>query len=442
LETKTERGDQLFANLQLLRAKLGQKAKQEPRFRFYSLYGHLLREDVLRLAWTKVRQNGGAPGIDKVTFEQIERSKEGVPGFLKEIRGSLEGKTYYASPVKRAYIPKSNGKLRPLGIPTIKDRVVQMALLLILDPIFEADFLDCSYGFRPERSAHQAIDQIVKTIGEGKMQVYDADIQGYFDSIPHDKLLKALEYRIADRHVLALIRKWMKAPVYEAGKSMRKTEQGTPQGGVISPLLANVFLHWFDKVFHSSTGPAAWAGAKLVRYCDDFVILVRYLTPRIKKYVEEKIEDWMGLTLNREKTRMVDLNRGENFTFLGYTFRQISRRQKWKGKYCYYSPSRMALTRAKAAIREKLGTQYSFLPPGKVVEKVNLFLRGWGVYYCKGYPSKTYSKLNHYVGYCLMKFLQRKSQKGYKMGSGDNWYKLFTRMGLCRLRKKMFIVNT
>jgi RNA-directed DNA polymerase len=441
LETTTVCEGKPFEKLHLLRAKLGQKAKREPCFRFYSLYGHLFREDVLQLAWLRVEQNGGAPGIDNVTFTQIKSSNEGVLGFLEELRESLRNKTYHASPVKRVYIPKSNGKLRPLGIPTIRDRVAQMALLLMIEPIFEEDFLECSFGFRPEKSAHQALDQVVQAIEEGKVQVYDADIQSYFDTIPHDKLLKALEHRIADRHVLALIRQWLRAPVHEAGQPMKRTELGTPQGGVISPLLANLFLHWFDKVFHSNTGPATWAKAKLVRYADDFVILARYLTSRIQQYVEMKIEAWMGLQLNREKTKVIDLNRGESFTFLGYTFRYISRKCEWKGKYCYLTPSQAALVKAKASIRGRLGSQNSFLPPEQVVKKINLFLQGWGAYFCKGYPSKTFSKLNYYVGYCLMKFLRRKSQRGYRMGTEESWYKLFTEMGLLRIRKKTFVTN-
>lgn len=265
----TEKED-IPSALAQLRAKLGLKAKQEPKFRFYTLYSHLLREDTLETAWKLVRRNNGASGYDGMTFDRIINSKEGVIGFLKGIRESLLKRTYRADPVKRVYIPKSDGKLRPLGIPTIKDRVVQAALLLILEPIFEADFLESSYGFRPNKSAHQAIDAMMKAAYEGKLEIYDADLEGYFNSIPHENLMKALQTRVVDQRILKLIKMWLRAPIWEKGKPMKPNERGTQQGGVISPLLSNLYLHWFDRLFFSQSGPGGWAKAQIIRYADDF----------------------------------------------------------------------------------------------------------------------------------------------------------------------------
>jgi len=274
--------DNLPDPLSNLRKKLYIKAKQEPRFRFYALYDRIYRKDVLAAAWQQVFSNKGAPGVDGVSIEDIQSSPEGVVGFLAGIHEDLKHKSYKPQAVSRVMIPKANGGKRPLGIPTIRDRVVQTAAMLILEPIFEADFLNCSHGFRPKRNAHQALDAIKQGFGRGKTAVYDADLKGYFDSIPHDKLMRCVEMRISDRSVLNLIRMWLRAPVQE-GKNLptrKHGRTGTPQGGVISPLLANIYLHWLDKKFSMEDGPAQFANAELIRYADDFVILVRYMLLR------------------------------------------------------------------------------------------------------------------------------------------------------------------
>lgn len=248
--------DLLPDKLHQLRWKLNQKAKKEPKFRFYALYDRVCRMDVLEAAWKHVGKKGKAPGIDGVRAADILAEENGVKKFLAVLHEELKSKSHRPSPVKRMYIPKADGSERPLGIPTLKDRVAQMAVVLILEPIFEADFLDCSHGFRPGRKAHDALEEIRANLKDGRTAVYDADLKSYFDTIPHDKLIACVRMRVVDRGVLGLIRGWLRAPVIECDKRDKPRppgksgDKGTPQGGVISPLLANVYLHWFDKMFH------------------------------------------------------------------------------------------------------------------------------------------------------------------------------------------------
>lgn len=397
--------------IRTLQRKLYTKAKQEPAYRFYALYDKIYREDILSHAWRLVRLNGGSPGLDGVDFAAIERG-EGVAGFLRILARDLQEKTYRAQPVRRVLIPKADGTMRPLGIPTIRDRVAQMAVKLVIEPIFEADFCEHSYGFRPKRSAHDAVDDIVKALWAGHTQVIDADLSKYFDSIPHAKLLAVVAERIVDGGILALIKQWLKAPVIgEDEQGKRKTvgggkanSAGTPQGGVISPLLANVYLHLLDRIWERHQLKDK-LGAHLIRYADDFVVLCKAGVDAALNVVRQVLAR-LGLSLHEAKTHIVDATEA-GFDFLGFTI-QMRRGAKSGKPYPNVCPSDQAVSKLTARLTALTKRELTWLPLDAVLRSVNRSLQGWVNYFHYRNSSHAMSRVRHHAEERLRTHLRKR----------------------------------
>jgi len=428
-------GRKLDAKVRQLQRQLWAAAKRAPGRRFHALYGQICRDDVLREAWRRVRSNRGAAGVDRQSIGCVEQY--GVERFLTELAVQLRAGEYGAQAVRRTYIPKADGSARPLGIPTVRDRVVQMAAKLVLEPVFEADFLSCSYGFRPRRSATQALEVLRELGARGGQWVLEADIRDYFGSIAHDKLMKLVGERVSDCRMLKLLRQWLQAGVMEEG-AVRSTVAGTPQGGVISPLLANIYLHVLDRVWSRH---CAHLGT-LVRYADDFVVMCR--TQADCEEARRRVDHILlklGLQLHPDKTRSVELTEGkEGFDFLGcHLHKRMSGRlweqQRLRRYYLQRWPSRRAMKRVRERVRQLTPRGRCHADMRGVIAQLNPILRGWGQYFRSGNASDQFNMVDSYVVRRLKKLRQKRKGRNLQAGESQKWTRAyFEALGLYRLR--------
>ena len=433
LSQKKRKEMSTLERVRLLQLKLYLKAKQEEGYRFYILYDKIFQRHVLEEAYKRSKSKNGSPGIDNQTFAEVEKTGRGK--FLTEISEELRKRVYKPQAVKRVWIEKENGGKRPLGIPTIKDRVVQQACKMVIEPIFEADFDNSSHGFRPKRSAKGAIIEIRDNLKQGKQTVYDADLSKYFDTIPHDKLEIVLKERIADPRVLHLIKQWLKVPIveedgkYTGGKS---NTTGTPQGGVISPLLANIYMNLLDRIVNNPQGYYFKRGIVMIRYADDFILMSKHINQEVIVKIHN-ILNRMDLMINTDKSKLVNAKK-ESFDFLGFTFRQDQSIFSKRVKFWNITPKAKSQKKIRQKIKMKLKSIGHFSAEN-VVSELNPMIRGWMNYYKidkVSYTQVAFKNLEDYLRNRLFRYYNRKSQRKSRLYGQQAFDKLVKEYGLIK----------